>query len=309
MIDFRLLVKAGVHFGHQTSRWNPKMAYYIWGYKNNTHLIDVSKTAYQLEKAAQFLESTAAEGKPILWVGTKRAAQGIIEKVAKSLEMPYVTHRWVGGTFCNYSQVKKSITKLLHYVDVLAKADKVSFYTKKELNVFQKMVIRLEKNVGGIRSMKWPIGAIVIVDIIKEVSALKEAAAMGIPVVALVDTNADPSLVDYVIPANDDAAQSIDILVDYLGQAAQRGKEVAMKKGKELVVEQEEKTAEEILPELLVLQEEDAESGTAEENSENRKKMKSGGDEGKDTRQKSGQIKRDRPSTKGAPAMQQRKKK
>jgi small subunit ribosomal protein S2 len=310
MIDFRQLVKAGVHFGHQTSRWCPKMAYYIWGYKNNTHLIDVSKTAYQLEKAAQFLESVAAEGKQILWVGTKRAAQGIIEKVALQLKMPYVTHRWVGGTFCNYSQVKKSITKLLHYLDILAKSDKAGFYTKKELNVFQKMVHRLEKNVGGIRSMQWPIGAIVIVDIIKEESALKEAAAMGIPVVALVDTNADPSLVNYVIPANDDAAQSIGILIDYLADAARRGKEAATAKGKQPVVVQEEKVEEpEVLPEMLVLQAEEVEGTESDLDSEGLRKTKSSGsDEGKDQRQKAAPVKRERPSAKGASMMQRKKK-
>ncbi len=310
MIDFRQLVKAGVHFGHQTSRWCPKMAYYIWGYKNNTHLIDVSKTAYQLEKAAQFLESVAAEGKQILWVGTKRAAQGIIEKVALQLRMPYVTHRWVGGTFCNYSQVKKSITKLLHYLDILAKSDKAGFYTKKELNVFQKMVHRLEKNVGGIRSMQWPIGAIVIVDIIKEESALKEAAAMGIPVVALVDTNADPSLVNYVIPANDDAAQSIGILIDYLADAARRGKEAAMAKGKQPVAIQEEKVEEpEVLPEMFVLQADEVEGTESDLDSEGLRKTKSSGsDEGKDQRQKTMPVKRERPSAKGASMMQKKKK-
>lgn len=141
--------------------------------------------------------------------------------------MPHVTHRWIGGTLSNYSQVTKSRTKLLHYEDVLARADKFPFYTKKELNVIQKSVERLNKNVGGIRSLAWPVGAIVLVDIIKERSALKEAACMGVPVIALVDTNADPSLVDFVIPGNDDAPRAIKLVIDYLGQAVSKGTEAA----------------------------------------------------------------------------------
>jgi small subunit ribosomal protein S2 len=227
---FEALVKSGIHWGHQKSRRNPKMDPYIWGSKNNVSLIDISKTAHQLEKAAHFLESVAAEGKLILWVGTKKAAQDIVHSVATGVNMPSVTHRWIGGTLSNYSQVTKSRTKLLHYEDVLARSEKFPFYTKKELNVIQKAVERLKKNVGGIRSLTWPVGAIVLVDILKERSALKEAARMGVPVVALVDTNADPSLVDYVIPGNDDAPRAIKLVVDYLGEAVRKGSAVAQTK-------------------------------------------------------------------------------
>ena len=224
---FESLIKSGIHWGHQKSRRNPKMDPYIWGSKNGVSLIDVSKTAYQLDKAANFLESVAAAGETILWVGTKKPAQDIIYSVATTLNMPYVTHRWIGGTLSNYSQVTKSRTKLLHYEDVLARSEKFPFYTKKELNVIQKAVERLKKNVGGIRSLTWPIGAIVLVDILKERSALKEAARMGVPIVALVDTNADPSLVDYVIPGNDDAPKAIKLVFDYLSQAVAKGMTVA----------------------------------------------------------------------------------
>jgi len=232
MIDFRELVKAGVHFGHQKSRWCPKMAPYIWGYKNDVHLIDVSKTAVQLEKAAQFLHDLAAEGKTILWVGTKKPARDIIVTAASSLNMPYVYHRWIGGTLSNNGQVKKSVTKLLHYEDVITKSDKFPHYTKKEFNVFSKMVDRLKKNVGGIRSLSWPLGAIVLVDVSKERSALKEATIMGVPVVAIVDTNSDPSNVDYVIPGNDDAPRSIKLLIDYLAEATRKGLALAVNKPK-----------------------------------------------------------------------------
>jgi len=242
MIDLKELIKSGVHFGHRKSVWSPRMAPFIWGMKNNVHLIDVSKTAFNLEKAAKFLESVLADGKQVLWVGTKKPAQSIIFSAATSLEMPYVTHRWIGGTLSNHSQVRKSVTKLLHYEDVLSKASKYPYYTKKELNVFQKVVERLKKNIGGIVSLKWPIGAIVLVDIKKEQAALREAAVMGVPVVALVDTNSDPSLVDYIVPGNDDAPRSIKFIVDYLEKAAKRGLEKAATVEKKEKVEPKGKT-------------------------------------------------------------------
>jgi small subunit ribosomal protein S2 len=230
MIDFEKLIKAGVHFGHQRTRRCPKMDAYIWGLRNDVQLIDVSKTAFLLEQAAKFLETTAAEGKTILWVGTKKSARDIVKKIAQDLDMPSVTHRWIGGTLSNYDQVKKSITKLLHYEDILSKTDKsTSLYTKKEFNTFQKIVERLNKSVGGIRKLKWPVGAIILVDARKERSALKEAASMGVPIVALVDTDSDPSMVDYVIPANDDAPRAITVLMEYLAEYVRKGKEVAAK--------------------------------------------------------------------------------
>jgi small subunit ribosomal protein S2 len=198
------------------------MAPYIWGQRSGIYLIDVSKTANQIEKAAQFLQSIAAQGKQILWVGTKKPAQGVVGKVGQSLKMPYVTYRWIGGTLTNNSQVRKSITRLLHFEDILKKSAEFS-YTKKELGTFNKIAGRLDKNVGGIRTLRWPVGAVVLVDVRKEQTALREATAMGIPVVALVDTNGDPSLVSYVIPANDDSPKSVELIIDYLGQAAQQG--------------------------------------------------------------------------------------
>lgn len=260
MIDFRKLIKAGVHFGHEDSRWFPAMAQYIWGKKNNIHLIDVSKTAFQLERAARFLESIAAEGKQILFVGTKEPAQAIIEEIAKKLNMPYVNHRWVGGTLNNYAQVKKSVTRLLHYEDVIARAEKYPHYTKKELSIIQKNIDRLQKNVGGIRSLNWPIGAVILVDVTKEKSALKEAVSVGIPVVAIVDTNGDPSLVDYVIPANDDAPSSIDFVIKFLGEAVATGKKVAANKG-EIAEEEEMLAMQQEEPTIFGLEEEEEDDG------------------------------------------------
>lgn len=237
MIDFRSLVKAGVHFGHQKTRWCPRMAPYIWGTKNNIHLIDVSKTAFLLERAATFLKGIAAQGQPILWVGTKKAAKDSILRAGTQLNMPYVNHRWIGGTLSNFGQVKKSVTKCLHFEDILTKSDKFPHYTKKELNVFQKVVDRLEKNIGGIKKLTWPVGAVVVVDVFKEQSAVKEAVKMGVPVIGFVDTNCDPSLVDYVIPTNDDAPRAINIVLDYLIEAVEAGKKEAESVKKEIAVE------------------------------------------------------------------------
>ncbi len=268
MIDFRELVKAGVHFGHQTSRWLPKMSPYIWGVRSNIHLIDVSKTAHQLEKSAQFLQEVAGEGKQILWVGTKRPARAIIKEIATKLDMPYVNHRWVGGTLSNFAQVKKSITRLLHYEDVLEKSEKYPHYTKKELSKVKKNVDRMQNVIGGIRKLAWPIGAIVLVDVNKEHSALQEAVNVGVPIVALVDTNADPSLVDYVIPANDDAPHSIAILLEYLQAAVEKGKQAAVAKKTEKTVKASKEAAEDVAVELA------ADEGEEEEEKKAKKEIK-----------------------------------
>ena len=240
---FGELVKAGVHFGHQKSRWCPKMEQYIWGYKNKVHLIDVSKTAFQLDKTEKFLESISADGGTVVWVGTKKSASKTVEEIALRLKQPYVNHRWLGGTLLNFSQVKKSLTRLLHYEDILVKSESNPFYTKKELNLYRKTADKLEKTVGGIRKLALPISAIVVVDVSKEQSAVKEAVLMGIPVIGIVDTNSDPSLVDFVIPANDDSVQSVSLILNYLADAVVRGRETAAKKSKDATDSQVTKKA------------------------------------------------------------------
>jgi len=222
MIDFRDLIQAGLHFGHQKSRWCPKMAPYIWGHRNGIHLIDVSKIAFSLEKSAKFLESIAAKGETILWVGTKKSAKNMVESIGTNLNMPYVNHRWVGGTITNFYQVKKAVTKYLHLEDVIKKAGESS-YTKKECVMFQKSADRLKKTVGGLIDLKMPVGAIVLIDVKKESTALQEAMSAGVPVVALVDSNGDPSGVDFVIPGNDDSPKAIKLVLDYLAAGAARG--------------------------------------------------------------------------------------
>jgi small subunit ribosomal protein S2 len=245
-IGLKDLIEHNVQYGHETKRLNPKMLPFIWGQKNGIHLIDVSKTAYQLEQAAKFLESVAAQGLPIVWVGTKKAAQDIIYEVAQKLKDPYVRHRWIGGTITNFGQVKKQVTKFLHLEDVLAKSAEHT-YTKKEFGVFQKNCEKLRKNVGGIRILTWPIGALVVVDVKKEHVAVKEAQRAGIPIVALVDTNCDPSEITYPIPGNDDVARAIKIIIDRLAESVERGK-VAVSQQKPV---QEEIVAEQMIEQLI----------------------------------------------------------
>ena len=230
---FGALVTAGVHFGHQKSRWCPKMAKYIWGQKNKVHLINIAETAKGIENAEKFLESISAEGKTVLWVGTKKPATKTIEAIGVRLGQPFVNHRWLGGTLLNWSQVKKSLTRLLHYEDILVKSESNPFYTKKELNLYKKTADKLEKTVGGIRKLALPVGAIVIVDVNKEQSAVKEAALMGVPIIGIVDTNSDPSDIDIVIPANDDSVQAISLIANLLADAVARGKDSAAKKSKD----------------------------------------------------------------------------
>ncbi|MBI2353357.1 30S ribosomal protein S2 [Candidatus Dependentiae bacterium] len=224
MIDFRQLIDAGLHFGHQKSRWCPKMKPFIWGHRGGIHLIDISKTAFALQKASVFLESIVARGETVLWVGTKKSAKEVIGAVGRELKMPYVDYRWVGGTITNYAQVKKAVTKLLHYEDILARAESDSnMYTKKELGRFQKLADRLRRSVGGLKDLRMPIGAIVLIDVKKEQTALFEASVANIPVVALVDTNGDPSGINFVIPGNDDSTKGIRFVVEYLKDAVKKG--------------------------------------------------------------------------------------
>ena len=239
MFDFKKLLKAGVHFGHKTSFGNPKMRPYIWGAKNRIHLIDVSKTAVLLDYAGKALTDLVSKGGSVLWVGTKKPAQAIIEKAGKDLDMPRVINRWIGGTLSNYSQVKKAITRLLHLRDIVEKAD-TSHYTKKELVMLQKQLNRLDRNVGGIVDIAFPPTAVVVVDAKKEHSAVKEAFGMNIPVIALVDTNTDPSDISYIIPGNDDSPRSIEVIVDYRVSCAAEGKKLAEEKKAETAAAKKE---------------------------------------------------------------------
>ena len=241
-MNYRTLIEAGVHFGHQKTRWCPLMKPYIWGLKSGIHLIDVSKTLQALEEAGKFLEQIAAEGKQVLFVGTKPAAQKIIEEAAIRAKAPFISYRWVGGLLTNHSQVKKSLVKMLNYEEVLEKAEDFR-YTKKELNSYKKIAEKLNKSLKGIRELSWPVGAVVLVDAKKENTALKEAIQSEVPVVALVDTNTDPSGVDFVIPGNDDSPKSISLIVDYLATFVERGKAASVAKAKKAKEDAEAKKA------------------------------------------------------------------
>ena len=231
MIDFKELLKSGIHFGHKTSFGNPKMRPYIWGAKNRIHLINVAKTGALLEHAGKKIKELTQNGGSILWVGTKKPAQAIVEKASNDLKMPYVINRWIGGTLSNYTQVKKAITRLLHLRDILKKT--TTFYTKKEHVMLQKQLARLERNVGGIIDLDFPPAAVIVIDAKKEHSAVKEAFGMKIPVFALIDTNTDPSFISYLIPGNDDSPRSIKFVIEYLSKAAAEGKAIAEKAKKE----------------------------------------------------------------------------
>lgn len=224
MLDLREMLKTGIHFGHKTSRWCPKMRPYIWGSKNKVHLIDIAKTAALLEKIGALSKEVASKGGVFLFVGTKKAAQPIIEKTAKSLSMPYVVNRWVGGTLSNYDQVKKAITRLLHLRDVVTKSS--GYYKKKEIVMIQKEILRLEKNIGGIIELSFPPAALIVVDAKKERAAVKEAAALGVPVIAMVDTNTDPEGVSYIIPSNDDSPKAIELVLNYLENCIKDGQKI-----------------------------------------------------------------------------------
>lgn len=223
-LDLKKMLQAGVHFGHRTSRWDPRMKPFLWGASNNTHLIDVSKTAFLLERAGKFLRDAAANGGSLLFVGTKKAAQPSIHKAGAELNMPYIVHRWVGGTLSNFDQVRKAITRFLHLQDVVKKP--LTSYKKKEIGMINKEIERLNKNIGGIVDLDFPPAALVIVDAKKEATAVKEASRLGIPVVAMVDTNTDPTGVNYIIPSNDDSPRSVSFVMDYLIECAAEGKKL-----------------------------------------------------------------------------------
>ena len=228
MYDLKELLSAGVHFGHRTSRWCPKMKPYIWGSKNKIHLIDVAKTAFLLERASRFLTEVTSKGGSILWVGTKKAAQQKIRELGERFDQPYVIHRWIGGTLSNFGQIKKAMTRYLHLQDVVKKSS--PHYSKKELSSIQKEIAKLEKTIGGILNLSFPPAAVVVVDAKREQAAIKEALHLKLPIIAMVDTNTDPEGINFVIPSNDDAPRAISCIMDKLGAAVAEGTAVHSKK-------------------------------------------------------------------------------
>lgn len=217
------LLEAGTHFGHDPSRWNPKMASYIFSTRNRVHVLDLQQTLTALERAVAFVKSLAAERGTLLFVGTKRQARAIVKREAERCGMPYVTTRWLGGTFTNFPTILKSIEKRSLLQDKLASPD-AALLTKKDRQKMQKEIERLGAVLEGLQGMRKIPEAVFLVGSHDEKLAVKEAQRMGIPLVAIVDTNADPSGIDYIIPGNDDAVGSIHLLVQKVSEAVIEGR-------------------------------------------------------------------------------------
>ena len=224
VISMKQLLEAGVHFGHQTRRWNPKMAQYIFTERNGIYIIDLQKTVRKIDEAYMFVRDLALEGKSILFVGTKKQAQESIESEAKRCGQYFVNNRWLGGTLTNFRTIQTRIKKL-NEIDKMEKDGQFEVLPKKEVIKLCAEREKLLKNLGGIREMKKLPGALFIVDPRKERIAVQEARILGIPIVAIVDTNCDPDEIDYVIPGNDDAIRAVKLIAGKLADAVLEGKQ------------------------------------------------------------------------------------
>ena len=221
-ISMKQLLEAGVHFGHQTKRWNPKMKPYIFGARSGIYIIDLQKTVRCFKDAYDFICDTVKNGEKVLFVGTKKQAQDAIQEEALRVGQYYVNNRWLGGMLTNFSTIKKSIDRLRR-IEAMAEDGTYGKLTKKEVLQLEKEKEKLEKNLGGIKGMTKLPGAIFVIDCKKEAISVKEARKLGIPVVAVVDTNCDPDDIDYVIPGNDDAIRAIRLFTGKIADACAEG--------------------------------------------------------------------------------------
>lgn len=228
VVTMKELLEAGVHFGHQVKRWNPKMKRYIFGERNGIHIVDLQKTLKGIVEAYNFVKSVASAGSPVLFVGTKKQAQDAVAEEAKRAESFYVNNRWLGGMLTNFSTVRKSIERLKK-IDAMKENGTYGVLTKKEVSLLEKERIKLEKNLSGIKEMSGLPGALFVVDPRKEKIAVAEARRLSIPVVAVVDTNCDPDEVDYVIPGNDDAIRAIKLIASKMAEAVLESKNALAK--------------------------------------------------------------------------------
>ncbi len=222
-VDLKELLEAGVHFGHQARRWNPKMGEFIYTKREGVHIFDLGLTAQKLAEAMAYVRDLVSSGKEIVLVGTKRQATAIIKEEAVKVGAPYVAVRWLGGMITNWQQLKKSIDKLNDMEAKKAKGD-YKKYTKRENVMIDKDIARLNHFLSGLRGLTEPPAAIFVVDVKKEEPAVKEAMLKGVSVVAMVDTNSDPNMADYIIPSNDDAVSSIKLIVNKISKAYADGK-------------------------------------------------------------------------------------
>jgi small subunit ribosomal protein S2 len=226
IVTMKQLLEAGVHFGHQTRRWNPKMKPYIFGSRNGIHIIDLQKTVSLFGKAYQFMVKTVADGYPVLFVGTKKQAHDAIVEESERCGMFCVVNRWLGGTLTNFQTIRKSVARLKELENMM-KDGTITRYTKKEALQMEKELIKLEKNLGGIKDMDDLPGAVFIVDPKKEHIAVRETKKLGIPLVAIADSNCDPDDIDYIIPGNDDAIRAIRLICSRMADACIEGHKLA----------------------------------------------------------------------------------
>ena len=222
VVAMKQLLEAGVHFGHQTRRWDPKMAEYIFQARNGIHIIDLQKTSKKLDEAYSFVKEQAEEGKTVLFVGTKKQAQECMKEAALKCGMYYVDQRWLGGMLTNFGTIKTRIQRLKD-LETMAEDGTFDVLPKKEVILLKKEMEKLEKNLGGIKDMEELPGVIFLVDPKKERIAILEAKKLGIPVVGLVDTNCNPEEVDYAIPGNDDAIRAVKLIADVMANAVIEG--------------------------------------------------------------------------------------
>lgn len=231
--DIKQLFEAGVHFGHQTSRWNPKMAKYIYGKKDGIHIINLDQTVVQLDRASDFLKEVTGRGRQVLFVGTRKQTKEIVKSAAESVGMPYVTERWLGGMLTNQHTIVSQIKKLKLLEKRMASGELANRYSKLEVQRIQEEIDTLNIRYGGIKEMRGKPGAMVVLDAVTDRNAITEAQKLRVPVVAVCDSNANPTGIDYVIPANDDALAGLRLIIDQLAEAVKDGSSVAAKRAEE----------------------------------------------------------------------------
>ncbi|MCG5105926.1 30S ribosomal protein S2 [Candidatus Saccharibacteria bacterium] len=231
--DIKQLFEAGVHFGHQTSRWNPKMAKYIYGKKDGIHIINLDQTVAQLDRASDFLKEVAGRGRQVLFVGTRKQTKEIVKSAAESVGMPCVAERWLGGMLTNQHTIVSQIKKLKLLEKRMASGELANRYSKLEVQRIQEEIDMLNIRYGGIKEMRGKPGAMVVLDAVTDRNAITEAQKLRVPVVAVCDSNANPTGIDYVIPANDDALAGLRLIVDQLAEAVKDGSSVAAKRAEE----------------------------------------------------------------------------
>ena len=223
-ISMMNMLKAGVHFGHKKSKRHPKMEQYIYTIRNGINILDLSKTTVKLNEAIAYVKEISSKGGTVLFVGTKKQSKKIIKDVAKKCDMPYVTERWLGGTFTNFSKIAASINRLEKMIEQKESGELEKKYNKKERLEIDREIKRLEKKFGGIMNMKKLPDAVFVVDIKEDLTTVNESKSKNVPVIALVDTNVDPSTIDYPIPSNDDAVRAIELMANAIADAVVEGK-------------------------------------------------------------------------------------